>query len=35
MTRGSGILLPIFSLPSDYGIGAFDEAAYHFIDDLA
>lgn len=35
MKRGSGILLPVFSLPSDYGIGAFDEAAYHFIDQLA
>lgn len=35
MKRGSGILLPIFSLPSDYGIGAFDEAAYQFVDQLA
>ena len=32
--RGAGILLPIFSLPSDYGIGGFDEAAYSFVDFL-
>ena len=35
MKRSSGILLPIASLPSDYGIGCFDESAYHFVDQLA
>ena len=35
MKRSSGILLPIASLPSDYGIGCFDESAYHFVDRLA
>lgn len=33
--RGAGILLPISSLPSDYGIGTFGKEAYQFIDDLA
>ena len=32
--RGAGILLPIFSLPSKYGIGAMDEASYRFVDFL-
>jgi 4-alpha-glucanotransferase len=32
--RGAGILLPVFSLPSDYGIGCFDEQAYSFVDFL-
>ena len=32
--RKSGILLPIFSLPSSYGIGCFDKEAYRFIDKL-
>lgn len=32
--RGSGILLPIFSLPSKYGIGTFGREAYKFIDFL-
>ncbi|MDR1701130.1 MAG: 4-alpha-glucanotransferase [Lachnoclostridium sp.] len=32
--RRSGILLPISSLPSDYGIGALDRQAYAFIDVL-
>ena len=32
--RRSGILLPISSLPSKYGIGCFDKAAYKFVDDL-
>ncbi len=34
MVRASGVLLPIFSLPSKYGIGALGEAAYKFIDIL-
>jgi len=32
--RQSGILMPVFSLPSKYGIGAFDREAYSFIDFL-
>lgn len=32
--RASGVLLPISSLPSDYGIGCFSKEAYEFIDQL-
>lgn len=32
--RASGVLLPIFSLPSPYGIGSFGKYAYTFIDFL-
>ncbi len=32
--RGSGILLPISSLPSKYGIGCFSKEAYQFVDKL-
>ena len=32
--RSSGILLPISSLPSDYGIGTFGNQAFQFIDFL-
>ncbi len=32
--RESGILLPVSALPSDYGIGCFDGAAFTFIDQL-
>lgn len=32
--RASGILLPVSSLPSRYGIGAFDRSAYDFVDTL-
>lgn len=32
--RRSGILMPIFSLPSKYGIGCFSEEAYRFVDFL-
>jgi len=32
--RASGILLPIASLPSKYGIGSFSKSAYNFIDIL-
>ena len=35
MTRYSGVLLSVTSLPSKYGIGCFDEAAYAFVDFLA
>ena len=33
--REAGILLPIFSLPSRYGIGCFSKEAYRFVDFLA
>jgi 4-alpha-glucanotransferase len=32
--RASGVLLPIFSLPSNYGIGTFGKEAYNFVDQL-
>ncbi len=32
--RRSGILMPIFSLPSPYGIGTFGKSAYQFVDFL-
>lgn len=32
MKRNSGVLLSITSLPSKYGIGCFDQAAYDFVD---
>lgn len=35
MKRSSGILLPISSLPSPYGIGTLGKAAYEFADFLA
>ena len=34
MKRKSGVLLPIFSLPSQYGIGALSKEAYEFVDFL-
>lgn len=34
LKRGAGILMPIFSLPSPYGIGTFGKEAYAFIDRL-
>lgn len=33
--RGAGILMPVSSLPSPYGIGTFGEAAVEFIDFVA
>ncbi len=33
--RESGILFPIFSLPSKFGVGCFSREAYEFIDFLA
>ena len=33
--KKTGILLPIFSLPSQYGIGTFGKSAYEFVDFLA
>ncbi len=35
MKRACGILLPVASLPSEYGIGAFSKEAYAFVDQLA
>ena len=35
MKRSAGILLSVTSLPSKYGIGCFDQAAYDFVDWLA
>ena len=32
MSRAAGILLPVTSLPSKYGIGCFSKSAYDFID---
>ena len=34
MMRESGVLLPIFSLPSRFGIGCFSKEAYEFVDQL-
>ena len=33
--RSAGILMPIFSLPSNYGIGTLGKEAYKFVDFLA
>lgn len=32
LTRGAGLLLPVSSLPSPYGIGAFGKAGFDFVD---
>lgn len=34
MKRQSGILMPIFSLPSKYGVGGFGKEGYEFVDYL-
>jgi len=34
-TRKSGILMPVASLPGQYGIGTFGKAGYEFVDMLA
>lgn len=34
LNRGAGLLLPISSLPSPYGIGTLGDAAYKFVDFL-
>ena len=34
MKRNTGVLLSVTSLPSKYGIGCFDQAAYDFVDFL-
>ena len=33
--RKSGILLPVFAIPSPYGIGTFGQEAYEFVDFLS
>ena len=33
--RGAGVLLHISSMPSQYGVGVFDENARHFVDKIA
>lgn len=33
--RSSGILMPVFSLPSPYGIGTMGQSAYEFVDFLS
>ncbi len=33
--RSCGVLMPLFSLPSEYGIGTLGRAAYEFVDFLA
>ncbi len=35
LERGAGVLLPVFSLPSPYGIGSFGREARRFVDFLA
>ncbi|MGX7107859.1 4-alpha-glucanotransferase [Facklamia miroungae] len=35
MERSSGVLMHISSLPNDYGIGSFGQAAYDFVDFLS
>jgi 4-alpha-glucanotransferase len=35
MTRAAGVLLPVSSLPSKYGIGTFGKAAYKWVDFLS
>lgn len=33
--RSSGILLPVYALPSPHGVGTMGRAAFEFIDFLA
>lgn len=35
LERGNGVILPIFSLPSNYGIGTFGKKAYEAVDFLS
>ena len=35
MKRSSGILMPVSSLPSPYGIGTLGKCAYEFVDFLS
>ena len=32
--RASGVLLPVSSLPSKYGIGSFSKEAFEFVEQL-
>ena len=34
MKRSAGVLMPVFSLPSAYGIGCFSREAREFVDKL-
>ena len=34
MQRSSGVLMPLSSLPSPYGIGSMGKEAYRFVDFL-
>ena len=34
MKRACGVLLPVSSLPGDYGIGTFSKNEYEFVDFL-
>ena len=33
--RASGVLMPVSSIPSEFGIGCFSREAYDFVDQLA
>ena len=33
--RASGVLMPVSSIPSDYGIGCLSKEAYEFVDQLS
>ena len=35
MTRAAGVLLPVSSLPSKYGVGTFGQAARDWVDFLS
>jgi len=35
MERGCGVLLPVSSIPNQYGFGCFSSEAYEFVDYLA
>ena len=35
MERGCGVLLPVSSIPNQYGFGCFSAEAYEFVDYLA
>ena len=35
ITRAAGVLLPVSSLPSKYGVGTFGQAAREWVDFLA
>ena len=34
ITRSSGVLMPVFSLPSPHGIGTLGKEAFKFVDSL-